>query len=587
MSAPDIVPLIEANDISVFGSKAVGLGDAIRDGLPVPPGFALAGPVVEAVAAEDAATIEQRAAAVRDLPTPLAVRSSAVDEDGKDASFAGQHLTLLNVSSDRRRAGRAPRDLVVGQLRLRDHLPPARRAFHPPERRRGGAVVARPRRRRRDVHREPGDRCRRARDRSGWGLGEAVVAGLVIPDTYRVARDGTVLERTPGLKRIAVRTRPDGGTYEEEIAAVRAEALSLDDDHLAQLHRLAQHCEEVLRQRARHRVGGRRRHDLPAPVPRGHHLHAKSAAIDPTRPVAENDPADVLPAVPFFAGLSDDDVERIASLFKARRFAAGDAVIREGSGGAAFYMIDSGEAQVTIRGDEVATLGPGDHFGEIALIDDGERLATVTATTELVCHGLTYWEFRPLVQENGAIGWKLLQSMAEMLRNAEQPSAPAERPSPLGREVGLPVGVDRPRAGDDPEAGLRFAGRVREPQPRLGEQAVLLARVARPARRHDVVPGVRAAAGARHHVVDVLGRPVAVLAAMAVASEDRAAGERDPVAVRHPHEVVEPDHRRHRGAGRARSAGPRRCGRRSPPSPSARARRPGASARRRAARSWR
>ena len=109
-------------------------------------------------------------------------------------------------------------------------------------------------------------------------------------------------------------------------------------------------------------------------MPRGDHTSAKSAAIDPTAVVPENDPADVLTSVPLFSGLSDDEVDRIASLFKARRFAPGDVVIREGSGGASFYVIDSGEASVTIRGDEVAVLGPGDHFGEIALIDGGERL---------------------------------------------------------------------------------------------------------------------------------------------------------------------------------------------------------------------
>ena len=143
------------------------------------------------------------------------------------------------------------------------------------------------------------------------------------------------------------------------------------------------------------------------------------AAIDPMVTVAENNPAELVPQVPLFAGLSDDEIAAIASLFKARRFTAGDVIIREGSGGAAFYLIDSGEAKVTIRGEEVATLRRGDHFGEIALIDEGVRAATVTATTELVCHGLTFWEFRPLVQQNGAIGWKLLQSMAKMLRDAE------------------------------------------------------------------------------------------------------------------------------------------------------------------------
>ena len=60
----------------------------------------------------------------------------------------------------------------------------------------------------------------------------------------------------------------------------------------------------------------------------------------------------------------------------------------------------------------------GDYFGEIALIDEGTRMATITAASELVCCGLTYWDFRPLVEANGVIGWKLLQRMAKMLRAA-------------------------------------------------------------------------------------------------------------------------------------------------------------------------
>ena len=98
----EVVPLAKAQDTSIFGSKAVGLGQALRDGLPVPPGVALAGPVVEAVAGGNERAIKQVTKAVRPLGGPLAVRSSAVDEDGADASFAGQHLTLLNVPRSRR-----------------------------------------------------------------------------------------------------------------------------------------------------------------------------------------------------------------------------------------------------------------------------------------------------------------------------------------------------------------------------------------------------------------------------------------------------------------------------------------------------
>src|SRR6478672_4428339 len=85
----------------------------------------------------------------------------------------------------------------------------------------------------------------------------------------------------------------------------------------------------------------------------------------------------------------------------------------------ACFLIDSGEATVSSKGVQLATLGPGDYFGEIALIDGGPRSATVTAATDLVCFGLTFWEFRPLVEKNSAIAWKLLQAIAKRLRAAE------------------------------------------------------------------------------------------------------------------------------------------------------------------------
>jgi CRP/FNR family transcriptional regulator, cyclic AMP receptor protein len=94
-------------------------------------------------------------------------------------------------------------------------------------------------------------------------------------------------------------------------------------------------------------------------------------------------------------------------------------VAKEGSGGAAFYLIDSGTAKVSVAGRERAALGPGDYFGEIALIDEGARSATITAVEQLSCYGLTYWDFRPLVQSNADISWKLLQFMVARLRLAE------------------------------------------------------------------------------------------------------------------------------------------------------------------------
>ena len=129
-------------------------------------------------------------------------------------------------------------------------------------------------------------------------------------------------------------------------------------------------------------------------------------------------PVEVLRRVTLFSDLSKREVQQIARLFKARHFSAGQVVVQEGSGGAAFFVIESGEATVVVGGKKTGNLKAGDYFGEIALIDDGKRLATITAASDLLCYGLTYWDFRPVVRANGVIGWKLLQRMAKMLREA-------------------------------------------------------------------------------------------------------------------------------------------------------------------------
>ena len=131
-------------------------------------------------------------------------------------------------------------------------------------------------------------------------------------------------------------------------------------------------------------------------------------------------PIEALQRVPLFADLNRNEVKRIAGVFKQRHFAAGETVVQQGSGGAAFYVIDSGEAKVFVGGEERATLKAGDYFGELALIDEGTRTATITASSDLVCYGVTFWDFRPLVESSGVIGWKLLQSLVRMYRAAQE-----------------------------------------------------------------------------------------------------------------------------------------------------------------------
>ena len=128
---------------------------------------------------------------------------------------------------------------------------------------------------------------------------------------------------------------------------------------------------------------------------------------------------ETLAMVPLFARLKPRELERLAKRMSERRWSEGDVVITEGKGGIGFWVIEDGNATVSVRGKSVGTLGPGDHFGEIALLDDGPRSATVTAATDLRCQGIVAWEFGPFVQENPEVAWPMLQTLATRVRDAE------------------------------------------------------------------------------------------------------------------------------------------------------------------------
>jgi phosphoenolpyruvate synthase/pyruvate phosphate dikinase len=412
-----VVPFAKARETSLYGSKAVGLGEAARHGLPVPPGIALSGDLVESVASGDEKAIASVTKAVAPLAPPFAVRSSAVDEDSAAASFAGQHITLLNVHSQadvpgairevwwsansdsaityRQKVGLFTRPSVgvVVQSLLNPAVAGVMFTEHPVT----GAD----------------ERLIEA----SWGLGEAVVAGLVVPDHFRLDRSGAVLERKPGRKRIAIRPLPNGGTFEEPVSPPKTTELCLGDEELAKLGELALQCEKV--------YGPRR--DIEWAIQDGTLYLLQCRAVTTGKAKSDappgpppRDPVAAVQRVSLFADMDRRQAEQIARLLKERRFAKGETVIMEGSGGAAFFLIDSGEATVTRKGEVLGTMGPGDHFGEIAMIDAGPRSATVTAATDLVCYGLTFWEFRPLVERNGTIAWKILQALAKRLRAAEK-----------------------------------------------------------------------------------------------------------------------------------------------------------------------
>jgi len=130
-------------------------------------------------------------------------------------------------------------------------------------------------------------------------------------------------------------------------------------------------------------------------------------------------PVETLARVPLFSGLERRDLERIANTFKQRNYKAGDTIASEGQGGAGFFVIGDGTAKVTVHGEDRATLGPGDYFGEIALIDEGARTATVIAESDMTTYAMTFWEFRPIVETDSRIAWKLVQALARRLREAD------------------------------------------------------------------------------------------------------------------------------------------------------------------------
>jgi CRP-like cAMP-binding protein len=131
-------------------------------------------------------------------------------------------------------------------------------------------------------------------------------------------------------------------------------------------------------------------------------------------------PVEALRKVPLFSSLEESDLESLARQLHERRFPEGAEVTTEGSTGAGFFVIAEGNAEVIVGDEHRATLGPGDYFGEIALIDDGVRSASIIAATDLLCYGLTSWEFRGFIEEHPEVAWTFLQSLARRLREAQQ-----------------------------------------------------------------------------------------------------------------------------------------------------------------------
>jgi CRP/FNR family transcriptional regulator, cyclic AMP receptor protein len=133
--------------------------------------------------------------------------------------------------------------------------------------------------------------------------------------------------------------------------------------------------------------------------------------------------AENLQKVPLFKDLSSRDLKQLAGAMNERTYAAGREITTEGESGLGFFVVADGTATVTIDGQTRRQLGPGDHFGEMALIDGGMRSAQVTAETDLTCYGMTAWNFRPFLKDHPDLVWALLQTLVSRLREVERRQA--------------------------------------------------------------------------------------------------------------------------------------------------------------------
>lgn len=128
-----------------------------------------------------------------------------------------------------------------------------------------------------------------------------------------------------------------------------------------------------------------------------------------------------LRAVSLLESIDKRELGKLAAQLHEHRYPAGHTIVQEGKGGVGFFLVLDGTAVVSIRGEERGRLGPGNTFGELALLDmHADRVATVVAATDMRCAGMTAWEFRPFVMGHPEVAWTMLTTVAQRLRAAEE-----------------------------------------------------------------------------------------------------------------------------------------------------------------------
>jgi CRP-like cAMP-binding protein len=129
---------------------------------------------------------------------------------------------------------------------------------------------------------------------------------------------------------------------------------------------------------------------------------------------------DGLRKVPLLSGLSKRELASILELSQEREFGPGQVIVQVGNQASDFYLLLAGRARLTVPGRKTGTLGPGDYFGEMSVLDRGPRTATIAAETRVLSLRIGRTEFLRLIDAHGSIGRKILVEMSKRVRAAER-----------------------------------------------------------------------------------------------------------------------------------------------------------------------
>jgi CRP-like cAMP-binding protein len=129
---------------------------------------------------------------------------------------------------------------------------------------------------------------------------------------------------------------------------------------------------------------------------------------------------ELLANVPLFSGLPPRHLRRIRDLAEPADFMAGASLVKQGTPGDAFFVILEGEAKVVAGRRTINRLMPGDYFGEISLLDGGERTASVISETPLKVLMIDRARFLRLLQDEGVIAVALLEGLARAIRRTDR-----------------------------------------------------------------------------------------------------------------------------------------------------------------------